>query len=244
LYLVPCTVLPRCTLYNVPCTVIPMPRIHTIHMGFDQAYLVVDEGVILIDGGAPGKIAALEKELARVDVAPTDIRLIVITHGHWDHIGSARAIRELTGAEIAMHGSDAYLLEEGIVRLSPGISPWGRLFVKAHQLFLPFIKIEPCDVDIRIGDEGMDLGEYGIPGKVVHTPGHSHGSLSVLLGTGQAFVGDLAMNRLPLRASPGLPIFAVDEKQVRDSWQKLIAAGATEFWPAHGKPFKVVKGIS
>jgi len=59
----------------------------------------------------------------------------------------------------------------------------------------------------------------------------------VLLDTGEAFVGDLAMNRLPLRLSPGLPIFADDAAAVISSWKTLIAHGASTVFPAHGMPF-------
>jgi len=95
----------------------------------------------------------------------------------------------------------------------------------------------PMDVDMRLGDEDFSLYEYGIPGKVIHTPGHTHGSVSVLLDTGEAFVGDLAMNRFPLRFTPGLPIFAVDESRVKESWKILLNKGAQTVYPAHGKPF-------
>jgi glyoxylase-like metal-dependent hydrolase (beta-lactamase superfamily II) len=56
---------------------------------------------------------------------------------------------------------------------------------------------------------------------VIHTPGHSSGSVSVLLETGDVFVGDLAMNGLPLRLGPGLPIFAEDLQKVKESWKML-----------------------
>jgi glyoxylase-like metal-dependent hydrolase (beta-lactamase superfamily II) len=56
-------------------------------------------------------------------------------------------------------------------------------------VFLPFIRIPATDVDVVLGDEEVSLAEYGIPGKVVYTPGHSSGSVSVLLETGEAFVG-------------------------------------------------------
>jgi glyoxylase-like metal-dependent hydrolase (beta-lactamase superfamily II) len=58
-----------------------------------------------------------------------------------------------------------------------------------------------------------------------------------LLDTGEAFVGDLAMNRFPLRLSPGLPIFAEDQAAVVESWRSLLDQGATTVYPAHGKPF-------
>ena len=59
----------------------------------------------------------------------------------------------------------------------------------------------------------------------------------MLLDTGEAFVGDLAMNAFPLRFGPGLPIFAEDIHQVKDSWKKLLEMGVSRIYPAHGKAF-------
>jgi glyoxylase-like metal-dependent hydrolase (beta-lactamase superfamily II) len=69
------------------------------------------------------------------------------------------------------------------------------------------------------------------------TPGHSPGSVSVLLESGEAFVGDLAMNRFPLRLTPGFPIFADDPEQVVQSWRRLLQRDIRTIFPAHGKPF-------
>ncbi len=175
--------------------------------------------------------------MAREGIDPKDLQLVVITHGHWDHIGSAKEIKESTGAEIAIHDCEAHWLEESLTPLSPGVTTWGRIFYAMHKKFMPFIKIPAVDVDIRLGDEVFSLREYGIPGRVIHTPGHSYGSVSVLLDSGQAFVGDAAMNRLPLRLTPGLPIFAVDQVLLKQSWRLLLEEGAREIYPAHGKPF-------
>jgi glyoxylase-like metal-dependent hydrolase (beta-lactamase superfamily II) len=59
----------------------------------------------------------------------------------------------------------------------------------------------------------------------------------VLLETGEAFEGDLAMSQPPLRFSPGLPIFAEDLEKVKQSWRLLLDLGAKTIYPAHGKPF-------
>jgi len=61
--------------------------------------------------------------------------------------------------------------------------------------------------------------------------------VSVLLDAGEAFVGDLAMNKFPLRLSPGLPIFADNLPAVIESWKLLLKAGATTLYPAHGSRF-------
>ncbi len=57
-------------------------------------------------------------------------------------------------------------------------------------------------VDIVLGDEGLSLKEYGIPGKILYTPGHTYGSVSVLLETGDAFIGCLAQNKAPFVLKP------------------------------------------
>ena len=102
---------------------------------------------------------------------------------------------------------------------------------------MPLISIPPTDVDIVLGNDDFSLRDYGIPGTVIYTPGHSSGSVSILLDTGDVFVGDLAMNKFPLRLSPGLPIFAEDSNQLKESWKLLLGKGAKTIYPAHGKPF-------
>lgn len=104
---------------------------------------------------------------------------------------------------------------------------------------MPRMHIPVCEVDLVLGDEGLYLQEYGIPGKIIHTPGHTAGSVSVVLETGEAFVGDLAMNKFPLGLGPGLPIFAEDIQAVKESWKLLLEQGVEKVFPAHGKPFSV-----
>ncbi len=211
--------------------------IHPVTLGFDHCYVIQGEGVIMIDGGAPKQAKGFMEALERLSVRPEEIQLIVITHGHWDHIGSAKDIKEITGAKIAMHRREKDWLEKSLKPLPPGVTTWGRILIGTMAMLMPLVHIPATDVDVVLGDEELSLAEYGIPGRVIHTPGHSMGSVSVLLETGDAFVGDLAMNKFPLRFSPGLPIFAEDMQKVRESWKLLLDQGAATIYPAHGKPF-------
>jgi glyoxylase-like metal-dependent hydrolase (beta-lactamase superfamily II) len=212
-------------------------NIYTVSLGFTQCYLLRGERSILIDCGPPNKERLFLKRLKRFSVRPGEIKLIIATHGHWDHIGSAKAIKEITGAGIAIHEKEKDCLQESLMMLPPSAGLWAAILARTMSFLLPSAPLQATPADLLLGNQAFPLGEYGIPGKVMNTPGHSQGSVSVLLESGEAFVGDLAMNRLPLRLCPGLPIFAEDLKRARESLRMLLDQGAKTVYPAHGRPF-------
>ena len=211
--------------------------IHPIRLVYSECYLIRSEVSILIDTGIPNKAKDIVQALERLAVQPEEIPLILITHGHWDHIGSAKEIKEITGAKIAMHQRDKDRLEKSLKLLPPGVTLWGRIIMGLAAMRIASVQIPATDVDVVLGDEDFSLAEYGIPGKVLYTPGHTMGSVSVLLETGDAIVGDLAMNGLPIRIGPGLPTVAEDMQRVKESWRFLLEQGAETVYPGHGKPF-------
>ncbi len=213
--------------------------VYTIPLGFTNCYIIQDKGTVMVDTGSPKKTQAFKRAMEALPMDAQDITLLIITHGHWDHIGSARDIKALTGAKIAMHEEEKPWLEKSKTPVPPGVTPWGRIFGGVMRAFLPFIKVSPTRVDLVLQDTPMSLSEHGVSGRVIHTPGHSPGSVSLLLETGEAFVGDLAMNKFPLRLSPDLPIFADDLERVKQSWRVLLDQGAETVYPAHGDPFPV-----
>ena len=124
--------------------------------------------------------------------------------------------------------------------MPPGVTTWGKITARLFRLIpTQFVHIEPTKVDIALTDERFSLLEYGISGNIFYTPGHSSGSVSVLLDSGEGFVGDMAMNKFPLRISPGLPIYAENLQILLDSWQVLLDEGIKTVYPAHGDPFSV-----
>ena len=210
---------------------IPVP------MGFSTGYVLRGDSAMAIDCGIPGRTGSFLKRIESRSLVPEDIELILITHGHSDHVGSACEMKNLTGARIAMHHSEAKWLETPTMPPPPGVTAWGRMFMSLRRFIMPVQEVEAASVDVLIDDEGMSLRDMGIPGRVIWTPGHTMGSVSVLLDSGDAFVGDMAMNMFPLTLRPGLPIFAENIEELRKSWRKLLEAGASRIWPAHGRSF-------
>ena len=101
---------------------------------------------------------------------------------------------------------------------------------------MDLFKPSPVKVDITLGNEDFSLEPFGIPGKVLYTPGHTLGSVSVLLDTGDTFVGDLAMCGFPFHTGAGSCIFAEGPERIRKSWNLLFSQGAKMIYPGHGKP--------
>jgi glyoxylase-like metal-dependent hydrolase (beta-lactamase superfamily II) len=212
-------------------------KIDRIVAGVTSCYLVRHEGAILIDAGNSNQEKKFERAMDRLGVRSDEIRLILATHGHADHIGSAKALRDITGAPIAIHEADREWLEKGIIEAPPGASRWGRVMASGFLYAESFFRFQPVEADIIFEDDEFSLEEFGIAGNVFHTPGHSPGSVSVVLETNDAFVGDQAMNGLPFRFRPGLPILADDIEEVKESWRKMLKMELKNIYPGHGKPF-------
>jgi len=141
-------------------------QIYPILLGFDHCYLIRDKGTIMIDGGAPKKVKEFTRATDKIGINIHDIKLIILTHGHWDHIGSVKEIKDLTGAKLALHRQEKDWLEKSMKPLPPGVTAWGSLFSGILAMFTPLIHIPATDVDVVLGDGGFPLSEYGIPGKL------------------------------------------------------------------------------
>jgi len=211
---------------------------HRIPVGICNCYLLCGEQTILIDSGAEGNVKAFVRGMAALGVDPKEISLILITHGHWDHIGSLYPVQQLTGAKVAIHHKDRHWVESGRPEFPRGVTTYGRGMIwLSERLIHP--KLHPVKADVVIDDNGMSLAGYGIPARVIHTPGHSMGHVSVVTDSGDAFVGDTAMNAWFLRSTPGLPILADDIRMAVESWKKIMTLGIKRIYPAHGMDFPV-----
>ncbi|WP_052402806.1 MBL fold metallo-hydrolase [Methanococcoides methylutens] len=214
---------------NKATNVIPIP------LKMTTAFIVRGEGTVLVDTGYPGSEDAIIEKLREVDIAPEDVNLIVMTHGHPDHAGSAAKLHEITGAKVAIHHLDADKLRNGIQgELKPA------RFI--GRIFKPFLgrgkstRYPPLEPDILIEDL-FELDEYGVMGKVISTPGHTPGSVSIILDNGDAIVGDLIVPSL-LSSKPNIPFWADDRDEVMKSIQKLIDYAPERIYIAHfGGPY-------
>ena len=212
-------------------------EIYKLSLGMCNCYLVKEDGLILIDAGPPNQVSKLRMELQTLSIKPEDISLLLLTHGHYDHIGSVNAVKTLTNCKVAINHREKEWVEQALKPLPPGIGLWGAILEVPMRIIAPFVKFPASSVDIALEDREFPLHPFGINGKVLYTPGHTSGSMTLLLDTGEAFVGDLAVNRLPMRIGPGMPTLGDDRNTIKVSWKLLLDSGAKWIYPSHGNPF-------
>lgn len=217
-------------------------EIHPIQSGINTFYLIRDKGAVLFDAGYINGATVFLDKINRLGIHPEEIKLIILSHGDFDHVGGAGELREMTGAKIVIHEKDRMYLEKGIFHWAKGVTPWGKF---SRASLKPIMKKKAgfpgIKADVVLQDNDFPLEPFGIQGKVVYTPGHTSGSVSILLDSGEAMVGCLAHNRFPFTTKPKLPIYADDPELLKRSWTKVIDGGARTIYPGHGKPFPLEK---
>ena len=127
-----------------------------------NSYLIVGDEPTLIDCGSSEGYPALKRDLESFGYQPKDIRKVIATHGHWDHLSGMALLREESDAQLFIHEQDREQVETG---------DWDR--TAAFLYDRPFRRVQ-VDGLLRDGEE-LALGDYRFT--VLHTPGHTPGSV-------------------------------------------------------------------
>lgn len=207
--------------------------IHHVNVGIGNVYaLEGDGGVVVVDLSEKGDLPDIERALDFIGIALNDITLVVMTHGHLDHLGPAKELQDKLDAPLALGESDAAFAEAGFSEPPKSQIPDGELvrpfLDKSFPAFTP---------DVLIGSE-LDLHPFGVPGRVAGTPGHTKGSVSVVLESGDVFVGDLVRGTDEGDGHQGVATtHYYSEDPIGDvSSLSTFASTGNFFFPGHG-PF-------
>ena len=200
-------------------------------LGSVNCYLITtNTGYLLIDTGSSNRRAEVEKELVSAGCLPGNLKLIILTHGDFDHTGNATYLRNKYRAPIAMHADDAGMLERGDMF-------WNRkkgnaLLKRLAPLLFGFGQALRGKPDILIG-ESSDLSPFGSDAHVLHLPGHSAGSIGLLTSAGELLCGDLLDNT----RQPALNSIMDDVPTAQASVERLKRLEVRTVYPGHGQPF-------
>lgn len=207
--------------------------IHTLHSRIANLYLIdTDTGVVVVDTGFGNAAPFVLKKLKELERSPRDVRLIFLTHAHVDHIGSAAALRRLTGAPIGLHRADASKARAGRHNLPNGRGPTGKVLEHTFNGLRLKFRYEPFEPDVCF-EEGDTLREFGLNARVLYTPGHTRGSLSLVLPERVLLVGDAIINQIRV----AMPLYGEDTEQAYDSLRKIMGLHARVIYSGHGEPF-------
>ena len=200
-----------------------------------NAYLLLGRQPIIVDAGTPGRGQLIHDQVATHGVDPKDVRLIVVTHGHIDHFGSAAELSRLTGAPIAGHIADLGIYQAGrVTEPYLPIGLFGRLFARTSRVRET---AEPFEPSLLIRGE-TNLSDFGVEARIMPTPGHTAGSVSVLTDNGNLVAGDLVATPLLgfIKGRPANPPFHDDRLANLASLREMLALGPTKLHLGHGAP--------
>jgi endoribonuclease LACTB2 len=190
-------------------------NITIVNVGYRSTnYWVVSAGRsrLLVDLGWPGRVGAMLANLKRIKVPLEEIGYGLATHYHIDHAGCAEEMKRL--------GMRLVVTPEQVDAI-PAMKRW----MKPVDNYLD-ITLDN-NVVVALEDSRSFLAGLGIPGEIVHTPGHSDDSVSLVLDDGVAFTGDLVLESM---------VSAEDPHVVAQSWQKLRERGVRRIYRGHGPP--------
>jgi len=184
-------------------------------MGFDSnIFLVTGEDPFIVDTGTGMGVARIMRELATSEGLDA-VRRILLTHGHLDHVGGAAELKRRLSGEVRIHELDAPMMRDA--------NAWD------DQLEMFGVEVEPAEVGTFTGGDVFSTGEHDF--EVIHTPGHTAGSVSLFdRSTGALISGDTVfangVGRWDLHTG--------DFHDLVKSVKRLMELDAIDLYPGHG----------
>jgi hydroxyacylglutathione hydrolase len=198
-------------------------------MGFSNAYLaeIAPKNMLLVDTGTSSGSSKVLDYLSKTGQSPEVISEIILTHADGDHSGSAAKLKRATGAKLAVGELDAPRVSGELKKLKES-SGFGSLLLGLFGAFMRVERIKP-DVILKDGDA---IGPFTI----LHTPGHTDGSICLYRPEQALFVGDIL--RTTGSGELRLPgnMMNRDPAQLRKSVERISELEFSALLPGHGKP--------
>ena len=195
-----------------------------------NVFFLLDSKLTIVDTGFKGRAMHILKEARLHGYRASDIANIIITHHHTDHMGSLAELKKLTGARVIAHPADAPYIDGTQPQPGPSRPAWlGKVLSSFPKLW----GATPATVDMLASENDELPILEGI--KVLHTPGHTPGGISLYLEHEKVLiVGDLLANRFGL----SLPsrMFTVNLAQEIESINRIVGLDFEVVCFGHGPP--------
>jgi endoribonuclease LACTB2 len=188
-------------------------NMNIVNVGYDSTnYYIIEtkSGKLLVDCGWPGTLPKFMAELKRKGIAFQEIKHLLVTHFHPDHAGLTQELKN-----------------QGIKLILPEcqtdfIPPFAAYFKGKDFPYVPITQND--NLVLKLDDSRKFLSGIGLDGEILHTPGHSDDSVTLVFDQGFAFTGDLHPSFMD-----------IDDVTTQDSWDKIRQHRITRIFPGHGR---------
>lgn len=210
--------------------------VYQVLSGRSNSFLVSShDKFILVDTGRKNSWKKLNKNLDEI-LGENKLSALILTHTHYDHVENAAKIKEKYGAKIMVQKNENEFLETGTSPLPRGTNVLTKFLINNIAQKTSYqSNFTPVDFDIKI-DQKYDLKPWGFNAYILPTPGHSSGSMSVIIDNELAIVGDAMFGIFKCSVYPP---FANNTKTMVESWGKLLETGCLTYLPGHGTEISV-----
>jgi len=199
-----------------------------------NVYLVKEhDHFLLFDSSMKGERKRLERRVRSLGV--TELDALILSHTHFDHAGNAAYIQQVFHTPVHVQKEEAAYLMAGKTPLPGGTTWFTRWLMRVqHKKEIPVFPYQSCKADRIVGNR-LELSDLGFDATLLSTPGHSPGSMSLIVKNEIALVGDTMFGQVP-----GIifPPFADSADLLIRSWGMLLETSCRLFLPAHGRPVK------